>query len=55
MRSGIAPVLLATKSRPLRIPNGAIKLPRLLALADSVKARTLTIEGCGARNESQVD
>src|ERR1700759_862401 len=43
MRSGIAPVLLATKTRPPRIPNGAIERPRLLALADSVKEKTLTI------------
>ncbi len=43
MRSGIAPVLLATKIRPPRIPNGAIERPRLLALADSVQTKTLTI------------
>jgi LuxR family transcriptional regulator, maltose regulon positive regulatory protein len=42
MRSGIAPVLLATKIRPPRIPNGAIERPRLLALADSVQTKTLT-------------
>ena len=43
MRNGIAPVLLATKIRPPRIPNGAIERPRLLALAESVQAKTLTI------------
>jgi LuxR family transcriptional regulator, maltose regulon positive regulatory protein len=43
MRSGIAPVLLATKIRPPRIPNGAIERPRLLSLAESVPTKTLTI------------
>jgi LuxR family transcriptional regulator, maltose regulon positive regulatory protein len=43
MRSGIAPVLLATKIRPPRILNGAVERPRLMALADGVKAKPLTI------------
>jgi LuxR family maltose regulon positive regulatory protein len=43
MRSGIAPVLLATKIRPPRIPNGAVERPRLLALADGVKAKPFTL------------
>src|SRR6185369_11751158 len=30
-------------TRPPRIPNGAIERPRLLALADSVKTKSLTI------------
>lgn len=43
MPTGLAPVLLATKIRPPRIPSGAVDRPRLLALADCVRAKTLTI------------
>ncbi len=43
MASGIAPVLLATKIRPPRIMTGSVERPRLLKLADGVRAKTLTI------------
>jgi len=48
MGSGYAPVLLATKIRPPRLPQGIIERPRLLALAEQVRAKTVTVVRAGA-------